>query len=275
MARTPEGRERRKDDVRKRSRADADGLPRTCTLPGCYLPTMRAEGKGLSAFRCRYHVQFEARHGSPWKRSYSGKQLEPFRLTARTWIVENANNATVSQGLAQLEALLQGAGRAEIATRLRGVKPKARARIAIARLRKAGIAPSRLLEIILAVHMIIKEDPTTHRSREFRVCQIAKACHRQASGHHQRWTRETENGPVVVSEVHAYPRSSGQVLRHLGTQLDTSAEWIVETFLDALLARKIETHGHFVPAEKTAATPLPNVNRSSYRTPARTSQPWR
>ena len=275
MARTPEGRERRKHDVRTRSRADADGLPRTCTLPGCYLPTMRTEGKGLSSFRCRYHVQFEARHGSPWKRSYTAKELEPFRLAARAWIVENREQPKVSLGLAQLEALLQGAGRAEIATRLRGVKPKERARIALARLRNAGIAPSLLLEIILAIHMIIKEDPTTHRSREFRVCQIAKACHRLASGHHQRWTRETEHGPVVVSEVHAYPRSSGQVLRHLGTQLDTSAEWIVEAFLDDLLARKIETHGHFVPAETTAATPLPNVNRLPSRTPAKSSQPWR
>jgi hypothetical protein len=249
VARSPEGRQRRKADVRQRAKALSTTARSRCSVFGCSLPTMMAEGRGLSNARCRYHVQHEARHGSVWKKTYSAKQLAPFRATARKWIIDNRHLNSVEQSRRQFEVLLQGAGQSESALRLRGLKPQERARIAIARLRDANVTAAKLLEVVLAVNMILKEDPVTDRSKDYRLCQIAKPCQRMASSTHKRWN---------TTEIHAYPKSSGQVLRHLGAKLEVCAEWLVAGHLTEILAAKVKAHGRYQPPEAMPSIPLPN-----------------
>jgi hypothetical protein len=257
MTRSLESRELRKLDIRQRSKEQTEDSHKRCALFGCSLYSMRAAGQGLSA-HCRYHVQYAARHGSLWKRSYSATELAPFRKTARGWLSKNSNDKIVAQALGNFEALLSGAGLTEIATRLRGLKPQERARIAVARLREAKVPALRLLEVVLAVNMIILDDPIIDRAKQFRLYQVAKPCHRMASGYHKKWTREASNGSTITTEIHAYPKSSGRVLGYLGAELERCAEWVIEAHIRTVLAQKVKSFGRFIPAEKANSTPQPN-----------------
>src|SRR6185312_16364261 len=94
----------------------------------------------------------------------------------------------VIAAFAGLSGIMASAGPVEIATRLRGLPPERRAKIALARLREANIKPERLLAIPLAVAALIEDVPATiHRIPEWRIVAIAKAAHRLASGYHRVW----------------------------------------------------------------------------------------
>ena len=91
----------------------------------------------------------------------------------------------------------------------------------------------RPLEVWLAVEAIIRDDPQPDRHTEFKRVQAAKVVHRMASGSHKKWERQRPDGRVVVQELHKYPHSRGQVLRHLGEQLERATELLVSThFID-------------------------------------------
>lgn len=104
----------------------------------------------------------------------------------------------------------------------------------MARLRDADVPPERILSRFLAVRLIIEEHRTSPRSKEFRHCQIAKAVHRLASGYHKKYS---------WTEIHAYPQSSGHVLRHLGALIEARCEPVAADYLDILMARKIARYG--------------------------------
>lgn len=134
---------------------------------------------------------------------------------------------------------MAGAGPVEIATRLKGLPPAQRARIALARLREANIKPERLLAIAVAVHALIESEPEKcHRIPDWRIVAIAKAAHRLASGTHRSWPVPQPNGGVKHIEMHAYPRSSGRVLRHLGEMIEKESELVIYHHLMGLLALK-------------------------------------
>jgi hypothetical protein len=130
------------------------------------------------------------------------------------------------------------AGPVEIATRLRGLSAGKRAKIALARLRVAGVPPERIVSIVLAVSALIEDDPASHRTKEFRTVQICKAVHRLASGTHKVWEIEDHQGRKGRTEFHAYPRSSGRILRVMGRMLEEPCEWVVEKHLAGVLAYK-------------------------------------
>src|SRR5262249_19154912 len=144
--------------------------------------------------------------------------LRPYLTAATALIKERRGDAYIKAALSGLGDLLRSAGHVVPATRLRGLPPAERSRIALARLRDADIKPDRLLAITLAVHALIKHDPAkTHRIKEWRIVAIAKAAHRLASGDHPVWELKDDSGRVVQrTEMHTYPRSSGRVLRYLG-----------------------------------------------------------
>jgi hypothetical protein len=60
------------------------------------------------------------------------------------------------------------------------------------------------MHIVLAVSALIEEDPKSHRTKEFRTVQIAKAIHRLASGYHRVWEVEDYNGRKRRTELHAF-----------------------------------------------------------------------
>ena len=229
-----------------------DYLPK-CTIPDCGRPTMRAAKQGLAAFHCRYHVQHKARHGSHWRPSYRAADLKPYLATAAAWIKENRTEFYVAAALIRLEASMQSAGPSEIATRLRGRPPAERARVALARLRETGVKPERLLAIHLATAALIEEDPYSHRVREFRVVQVAKTAHRLASGYHRSWDVPLPDGRTGRYDIHAYPRSSGRVLRHLGNMIERECELVADKHLSAVLEQKVSRFGRHPSVVNPAA----------------------
>jgi hypothetical protein len=231
--------------------ADGNFVPR-CTVPdaitgrACGRPTMLAAGKGLSPFMCRRHNDFRARHGSAWRRTFLAAELRPYVAAAKSYVAAKVGvDASVDLAIARLRRLLEGAGPTEIATRLRGLSPRRRASIALARMREAAVSPQLLLSKAAAVATIIAEDPTAHRKREFFVVQVAKVCHRSrnASGYHRVWRVEDYYGRVSETSVHAWPRSSGQILRVLGRLIAEECDGFIEAHLDEILALKVARYG--------------------------------
>lgn len=215
-----------------------------CTILGCRSPTLGSTGKGLAAFHCRKHVEHKARHGSHWHRTYSATELKPYLAAATSYVRPRAEvDRYMKAAVAGMQSVLHAAGPTEIATRLRGMSARKRAKIALARLRVAKINPERFIIVALAVTALIEEDPGSHRTKEFRIVQIAKALHRLASGTHKRWPYHDSQGRPRQTEMHAFPRSSGQVLRIMGRAVDEQCEWVIEKHLPGVLALKVKRYG--------------------------------
>ncbi len=193
---------------------------RACTLPGCARPTQQSAGNGHSRRYCKQHVEFHRRHGSYWHRSLTAAELSPFMRAARAWLKQHREDARVRSAVAAIDGLLQGAGRHENAYHIKGKPPEARARFALARLRKAEIDPAAILERVIAVTACCGARGIDERQREYLHVQLAKSVHRLASGTH----RTTSGFPIPVK----YPRSEGLVLRHLGQWLDDIASFVLD-----------------------------------------------
>lgn len=214
-----------------------------CSIPGCGRPTMRSSGVGLAEFHCRYHVQFKARHGSHWCPTYRAADLRPYLAAAGVWIAANAGDGATVGAWRSLGDLLCYAGRVDPAMNLRSVPAAQRARVAFARLREAGIGPERLLSIWLGVSALIEDDRGSHRVREFRIVQAAKAAHRLASGTHRRWDMWQPGGGTVPIAVHAYPKSSGLVLRRIGEAMEEACQYVPRTAVAQIIIGKTERFG--------------------------------
>ncbi|MDO9632262.1 MAG: hypothetical protein Q7I92_10230, partial [Humidesulfovibrio sp.] len=113
----------------------------------------------------------------------------------------------------------------------------------------------------LAVEMLIQDDPQPVQGREYKHVQAAKVIHRMASGSHRRWVREVPS-PVwpgqkqaQVQELHVYPRSRGRILRHLGQELESAVELLVEHHLSDVQAFKREQDA----AGASGARPYPRT----------------
>ena len=215
-----------------------------CVIIGCGNRTLAATGEGLAAFHCRRHVEHRARHGSYFHGTYRTADLRPYLAAATSYLRPRANaDKFIAAARASIAGALELAGPVEIATRLKGMSAPKRAKIALARLRVAGIKPERIVAIVLAVTALIEEDPESHRTKEFRTVQISKAIHRLASGYHRVWEIEGYDGRKRRTELHAFPRSSGPVLRLIGRMLEQPCEWVVEKHLAAVMALKVKRYG--------------------------------
>lgn len=234
MSRSAQVHRRRASKVRARIARPGSGRFPRCTIIGCGEPTT-----GLAIALCRKHLLHRQRHGSPFCKSPSATVLGRYLTAALAHIKAHRKETYISAALASLGELMASAGQVVPAARLRGVPPADRARIALARLRDAGIKPDRLLAIVLAVHALIKHEPAkTHRIKEWRIVAIAKAAHRLASGDHRVWEVKDESGRIVQrTEMHTYPRSSGRVLRYLGEGIEEKCDWVIERHLDEVVAR--------------------------------------
>ncbi len=210
-----------------------------CTIPGCKRQTMRGAGNGLSSTHCRYHVQQKARHGSHWHPSYSAGELRPYLKTATMWLKAHQEDRFVAAALAKLDALLLTSGPVEHYNDLIDMPPAKKAKVALARVREAGIKPLRLLAIHMAMSALIEEDSGSHRVTEFKIVQVAKCVHRLASGTHRRWEMwQLNDKPPVVTELHKYPRPSGRPLRFLGKAIDDACGDATSTHLQAFIGLK-------------------------------------
>jgi hypothetical protein len=209
-----------------------------CTIPDCGRQTMRAARVGLASLLCRCHVQFKARHGSHWHPTYKAAELKPYLAVAAEWIEAHREKLSVVYSLKGLRGLLEGSGRAEPAQDIKRRRAVFKARVAFARLREAGIEPERLLAIHMAVGALVEDDNGSHRVSEFRLVQTAKAVHRLASGTHRHWDFPMRDGTTRPLHFHAYPRSSGIVLRVIGREIDEICGGVAEAALHELIAAR-------------------------------------
>jgi hypothetical protein len=222
-----------------------------CVILGCGRPTMRAAGQGLAGFHCERHVEHKARHGSHWHPSYRANELKPYLAAATSYLRPRLEtDPEIKDAVSRLTVLLEQSPY-EITTRLRGLPAKTRAEIAFGRLRKRGIKPERLLATHLAITALLEEDPRSHRVRDFRLVQTAKAVHRLASGYHRVWPQQDQKGRTFRIELHAYARSTGRVLRLIGKAIEERCEWATEKHLAGVLALKVKRYGRH-PALPTA-----------------------
>lgn len=245
MPRTLLGRKRRAQAVKVRASGNlVNRFPR-CTIIGCGKSTA-----GLAIALCRKHLLHRQRHGSPFCKSPNAKLLGPYLKASLAVLKVQRNEPYISAALAGLHDVMASAGQVIPAIRLNGLPPAERARIALARLRDAGIKPERLLAIALAVHALIRHDPAkTHNVKDWRIVAVAKAAHRLASGYHRVWEVRDDTGRIVQhTEMHAYPRSSGRVLRYLGEAIEKECEWVIEKYLDEVISKiSVSTTPRSVP----------------------------
>lgn len=220
-----------------------DGSSAHCSVPGCRRLTALATGAGRAPFHCRYHVQRKSRHGSHWHGTYRASELRPYLAAAQGWLDVNRNATDALAAIAEMNHCLAGAGRPEVAMSLRGQNAATRARVAFARLREAEVPASRLVAIHLAVVALIEDDFGSHRTREFQLVQAAKAVHRLASGTHRRWLMWNPAGQDISVEIHAYPRSSGLVLRKMGEALAKAADPLASLALGEIIRLKTARFG--------------------------------
>ena len=209
-----------------------------CPIPGCGRPSQARAGKGFSLYHCRYHIQFRNRHGSFWKGTYRAAELRPYRRAAERYIRAHSADPWIATALASLRSLMDDAGPVErVVDVLHQLTPPQKARAALARLRRAKVPPERLLAIHLAVSGAVSEDPIRPGGPpdEYRLTQIAKAVHRQASGYHSVY------GPGARYD--RYPRSSGLALRHLGRMIEGCCEHVAAEHLKAILELKATLYG--------------------------------
>ncbi len=221
----------------------SQAMPQRCSIPGCGRETSLSTGKGRAAFHCRYHVQHKARHGSHWCKTYRSADLKPYAIVASKWLQDSRNALAAASAWGDLSRALAFAGHVDPAMNLRGQPASYRAHVAFARLREAGIDPRRLLAIYLGVSALIEDDLGSHRTCEFKIVQAAKAVHRLASGTHRRWEMFNPLGPAVHTELHAYPRSSGIVLRKIGETLEKAGELLAREAVPEIIAMKTKRFG--------------------------------
>ena len=208
-----------------------------CRIIGCPNPASAGTDKGLNHLYCRKHEDFYERHGSYTKRSYTASEINPYRKIALDWFNSNTDNITVKLAIKGVEALYGGAGAHVEAYRLNGLSPEERAKAAWARLREAKVDPQAPLAAMLAIELVILDDPQAERKQHFKCVQVAKLVHKMASGSHKRWERESKDGEIYVEELHKYPRSRGRVLIHIGQQLERVAELSVATYFHSNSAK--------------------------------------
>ncbi|MEY9605315.1 hypothetical protein ABIF74_010007 [Bradyrhizobium japonicum] len=200
---------------------------------------MKAAREGLAPHHCRRHVEHRQRHGSYWRPSFKASELRPYITAATAYVgLRAANDRFIAAAIADMGRTLEDAGPVEIATRLKGLSATKRATIGLARLRVEGVPPQRIVSIVLAISALIKADATAPRAKEFRTVQICKAVHRLASGTHRVWVVEDHQGRKRRTEMHAFPKSTGRVLREMGRMLEEPCDWVIEKHVAGVLAHR-------------------------------------
>lgn len=195
--------------------AATSGYP-SCVVLDCGKATMANAGTGLNRNYCRAHVEHFRRHGSYSKPSYTAAQLAPHRAVALAWLKANASHRSVASARDRVKTRMWAVGAPESAFRLRGMTPEMRSRNVWALLGARQVDADQVLAVWLAVCLAHEDDPQPERKLEYRHVQAAKVLHRLAGGAHRRWEHQSEDGTTSATELHKYPASKGNVLRHTG-----------------------------------------------------------
>lgn len=212
----------RRDEVKARA-AEPSHMFSRCRVIGCGKPARAGTDDGLDTRFCRSHADHYARHGSPYKPSYTAHEIGPYRKAAMEWLKANEGDLWVRNAIDRVRTLYETAGPHVEAFRLRGLPPEARAKAAWARLRKANVDPRRVVVAWVAIEAIVRDDPQSDTKAEYKRVQAAKLIHKMASGTHKKWGDGSD-----AKQLHVYPRSRGKVLRHMGRDAEQACELLVQ-----------------------------------------------
>ncbi|MGE0148949.1 MAG: hypothetical protein AB7R87_16380 [Parvibaculaceae bacterium] len=147
----------------------------------------------------------------------------------------NADDRWLVNALQRIEGKMRGAGRAIEVRNLRGQPAAEKARSIWARLRDREVAPTEILQSILAVAMYHEADRQPGK-KEYRQVQIAKVLSRMAGGTVKRWpTHYTDPRLPKEKVLRWFPASEGLVLRELGEQAEGLAEFFIPERIEELL----------------------------------------
>ena len=163
--------------------------------------------------------------------------MKPYIRAAESFAKAHKSDLEIQWSLDRIAAQLANAGPVQRVNDLPWMEPRAKARAALAMLRKRNVPPLRILAVTLGVLGAIREDtygPGSDRVL-FRRVQIAKGLRRRASGTHITY----DSG----WRFSRYPRSSGTVLEVLGTIVEQACEFAINRHLTAVLELKIEQYG--------------------------------
>lgn len=216
----------RKSEVKRRA-LEPSHMFKTCRVIGCKKTARAGTGDGLDTRFCRSHADHYARHGSPYRSSFKAAEINPYRRAAVEWLIANENDRLVKNAVQRVHGLYERAGPQVEAFRLRGMSPKDRAKAAWSRLRKHGVDPRVVVAAWLAVEAKTVADPRAEMKTEYKRVQAAKIVHRLASGSHKSWPQ----GTGKATELHVYPASRGNILRHVGEDLEQAVELLAEAYL--------------------------------------------
>jgi len=86
--------QRRQQEVKGRA-AQPNHMYGYCRIIGCNKPARAGTSDGLDEKYCRSHAEHIQRHGSPVKKSYTGKELTPYRRAALDWILAHEEDVWV------------------------------------------------------------------------------------------------------------------------------------------------------------------------------------
>lgn len=168
---------KRREDVKDRANEPSATFSR-CRVVGCSKPARAGTQDGLDTRFCRSHADHYSRHGSPYKRSYTAKEIAPHRKAAEAWLRANEGDTWVRNAVDRVRTLYATAGPHVEAFRLRGLSPEERARAAWATLRTAKVDPMKVVAACVAVEMTIAADPQPDSKSEFKRVQAAKLIHK-------------------------------------------------------------------------------------------------
>ena len=114
---------KRRDEVKARA-AEPSNMFSRCRVVGCGRPARAGTDDGLDTRFCRSHSDHYARHGSPYRRSYTAKEITPYREAAMRWLEANADDLWVRNAIDRVKTLYRTAGAHQEAYRLRGLSPR-------------------------------------------------------------------------------------------------------------------------------------------------------
>ena len=240
----------RKAEVKGRAK-EPSHMFKMCRVVGCKKTARAGTDDGLDTRFCRSHSDHYSRHGSPYRSSFKAAEINPYRRAAVEWLMANEGERLVANALQRVRGLYDRAGPHVEAFRLRGMSPKDRTKAAWARLRKHEVDPRMIIAAWLAVEAKIAADPRAEDKIEFKRVQASKIVHRMASGSHKSWPQ----GAGRVTELHVYPASRGNVLRHLGEEIERAAEIVAAVYLKGaapLSARKVRAKPRALPMRRRA-----------------------
>jgi hypothetical protein len=149
------------NDKNRKRLARLKANPQHCSIPGCF-----QYRKNFSQY-CRYHDDRNRDTGHPLGKTVNKGELKPYLVKAQAFTEANKNHAALTSARVMLGDLMAKAQWHEINHKSQAVWP--RVSNWLVRLRSAGVTPSDILTVIIAMFIMQEDDPRRFKSdREFR-----------------------------------------------------------------------------------------------------------